>query len=643
MRWSAADRFGVALNLVSQKACQRLYLYPKTMPLNAPHQLEFLEYLCWVVAAVGTLWGALSGQMLYAAVPLLFAFFLNWLGRRRQALWLRRQTLGAIARVHEQLSQDIQILNQQIQGLPVQVTAKTHNRLTLATPPLPTPSQERLSQLEDLQLIYQEIVQLQEQYASLRDSLVSVIDYLNQSPLPDRVNSLEQAIAHLNNRISGLQHQVEATVEIPASDSSTLPSGEEEKDATATTTPSSLPVPDRLSVLMTPTLPPLQETPADSSAVSPSVSFTVSSKEERAAEGETPTAEPAPPKLDLKSKPKSVSPVAPSPQLPMLVVPPPPQNWQRVATLTGHSDWVSDLAVAPDGQTLMSASFDKTLQLWNLVDRQSVAVLAEHTSPVCAIAVSPKGDFFASGSWDKTIKIWDATKRESLATLSEETTPSEGSVRSLAISPDGQILASGWFDRKVKLWKLKTNKRKTLTPTFLGSYGGHLGRVDAIAFSPDSHTLASGSADGSIKLWQLNTTGKPLQDLTHTLTEGADPITALAFSPDGKWLASGSRDRALQIWHLNNGKRSRQLDGHLGVISAVVFHPEGQLLASASADGTVRLWHVESGECIATLTGETGALLSLAMSPDGRALVCGRSDGAIELWQLASVIDGQDN
>lgn len=611
----------------------------RTTQLNAPHRLELLEYICWVASAVGLISGALSGQMLYAGVPLLFALFFNWLSRRRQALSLRRQTLGAIARVQDRLSQDIQTLNQQIHSSPMQFVSKTNHRLTLASPILPTASQERLSQLEDLQLIYQEIIQLQEQYASLRDSLVSVIDYLNQSPLPDRVNSLEQAISHLNNRISGLQHHIETAATLPQTETEPLPSIEEIPTAEA----NPLPIPDP-PVLPTPTLPPLKEPTLESPRESPQespispfpsgVSFTVSLPDPMQEEEISDPPEDAP---------KRETPQVPSVRLPTWASPPASQNWQRVTTLMGHSDWVSDLAIAPDGQTLISASFDKTLQLWSLSapteanpeSFPTLAVLAEHTSPVCAISVSPKGDIFASGSWDKTIVIWDLARRESIAVLREETLNTEGSVRSLAISPDGQLLASGWFDQTVKLWKLKSSKRKVLTPQFLGSYSGHLGRVDAIAFSPDSQSLASGSADGTIKIWQLNTTGKPLQDLTYTITEAADPVTAIAFSPNGQFLASGSRDRAIQIWNLTTAKRWRQLDGHVGVISALVFHPDGQLLASASADGTVRLWHLESGEAIDTLTGEAGAILSLAMSPDGRTLVAGRSDGAIEIWQPA--------
>ena len=37
-------------------------------------------------------------------------------------------------------------------------------------------------------------------------------------------------------------------------------------------------------------------------------------------------------------------------------------------TLTGHTDWVRGLAVSPDGQWIVSGSWDATVRIWQLSD-----------------------------------------------------------------------------------------------------------------------------------------------------------------------------------------------------------------------------------------------------------------------------------
>ncbi|MDY6938607.1 MAG: WD40 repeat domain-containing protein [Cyanobacteriota bacterium] len=610
--------------------------------MSNSNRLEATEYLCWAISAAGSAMAAVSGQLLYATVPLCCSLLLNLVNRRRLNDWRQRQMMGAIVRVHQQVSQDLQLLERQVRGVPASVAPETNSSTPLISPVEATPSKARLSQLDDLQLVYQEIVQLQEQYASLRDSLAGAIDYLNNAHLATKMSVLEQEIDRLYSHLRLIQQQIDSGHSLEPHTDSISPTGE---SATLT---SDLETP--IQILSSQWVGEYEPMVAAYSPA-PAPSFTLHAKKEvlhsePAAEAtdscqSSSTAivlpsfhnEPSP-DTDLESEPTTES-GGLLPQTPLNSTP----TWECVATLTDHSDWVSDLAISPDSQTLIGSSFDKTLQLWNLENHEAIAILAEHTSPAIAMALAPDGTLLASGSWDKTIKLWDLEKQKSIATLTDDS-ETAGSVRSLVISPNGQILASGWFDQTIKLWKLKAGgKRKRASATFLGSYTKHSGRVDAIAFSPDGKLLASGSADGAIELWQINTTGKPLQDLTRTFAETSEPVTDIAFSPDGKLLASGSRDRTIRVWDVASQELVYQLAGHSGAVMAVAFYPDGEVLASASTDGTIGLWQLGNGQLLETLSGEAGALMSVAIDPQGQKIIGGSAEGIIKVWQRIETPD----
>jgi len=75
------------------------------------------------------------------------------------------------------------------------------------------------------------------------------------------------------------------------------------------------------------------------------------------------------------------------------------------------------VAVTPDGQRAVSASWDQTLKVWDLGSGRELRTLTGHASSVMAVAVAPDGQRAVSASEDKTLKVWDLETGAVLATF----------------------------------------------------------------------------------------------------------------------------------------------------------------------------------------------------------------------------------
>lgn len=256
------------------------------------------------------------------------------------------------------------------------------------------------------------------------------------------------------------------------------------------------------------------------------------------------------------------------------------QTGQTIRVLTGHLDFVSCLAISPDGRILISGSADKSIRLWDVQTGQRIGTIALHTDTVLSLALSPDGRILASGSLYDPIKLWDLETNREVASLSGQA----GRVEALAFSPDGLWLASGSNDATIALWDLSQNH--LVTGRALHRLKGHTQTVAALTFEPDSKTLISGSEDGTVKLWSTRT-----QREKRTLQPESGRVTALAVSADGKHLFTGGD--ALKLWQPRTGKAIATLAGQISGVSAIALSADSQTLVSSSWDGTIRLWKNE--------------------------------------------------
>ncbi len=329
-------------------------------------------------------------------------------------------------------------------------------------------------------------------------------------------------------------------------------------------------------------------------------------------------------KLKKKTQTNSAQFVTPKPSIPNIkpeiasLKTQPLETWRCVHSLHCHSAAVNAIAISPDGNTFISGSNDRQVNLWNLKTGKWLYTFSGQAEAVLSVAISPDGQQIVSGSVDRKISSWQLDTRKFIRTFFYLNSPysHNGFVYSVAFSPDGKIIASGSNDKTIRLWghEIGTIKR---------TLNGHSDTVLSVAFSPDAKTLASGSADKTIRLWDVKTWQQRCIITGHLAT-----VNTLAISSNNQTLISGSTDTTIKLWNLHSEELLYTLTGHSTAVLSIAITPDGQTLASSSRDGIIKLWNLQTGEVLQTLSGYS----PVAFSPDGKILVSGGSGGSIKIW-----------
>ncbi|KLO15406.1 G-protein complex beta subunit [Schizopora paradoxa] len=255
--------------------------------------------------------------------------------------------------------------------------------------------------------------------------------------------------------------------------------------------------------------------------------------------------------------------------------------------LHGHNHFVSDIVISSDGQFALSASWDKTLRLWDLNTGATTRRFVGHTSDVLSVSFSADNRQIVSGSRDKTIKLWN-TLGECKYDIKDEGHSEWVSCVRFSPNPVNPVIVSCGWDKVVKVWELTKCKLRT-------NHFGHKGYINTISVSPDGSLAASGGKDGITMLWDLND-GKHLYSL-----EAGDIVNALVFSPNRYWLCAATSS-CIKIFDLESKSIVDELK------------PE-----------------VDPG-----VGGKTPECVSLAWSADGQTLFGGFTDNLVRVWQVVS-------
>jgi WD40 repeat protein len=81
-----------------------------------------------------------------------------------------------------------------------------------------------------------------------------------------------------------------------------------------------------------------------------------------------------------------------------------------------HDSLVRDVAFAPDGATVATASEDGAVRIWRVADGALLKTLPAGSAAL-SVALAPDGRSVAAGSTDGAVRIWDLASGALLRTI----------------------------------------------------------------------------------------------------------------------------------------------------------------------------------------------------------------------------------
>jgi WD40 repeat protein len=177
--------------------------------------------------------------------------------------------------------------------------------------------------------------------------------------------------------------------------------------------------------------------------------------------------------------------------------------------------------ITSDGRYLVTGGFDDKAIVWDLSDGTMVTEYTRHAGWVLGVAFTPDDQWVLSASADRTIQVWDPLIGEPQRVIT-----TTGPVGTIQITPDGEYVLAATIDGSASIWNAESWEAHRIFPAHAsGSWGS--------ALSADGTRWVTAGFEGSAKVWDIPS-GEPVA----TLYGHQGNVTVVEISPDGKYVYS---------------------------------------------------------------------------------------------------------
>jgi len=317
----------------------------------------------------------------------------------------------------------------------------------------------------------------------------------------------------------------------------------------------------------------------------------------------------------------------------------PPQQVKCRRKLYGHFGKVTALDWSADGKTIVSASQDGNLLLWDAFStnkKQDVKLKSNYVMSVCMEQTT--GQYVAAGGLDNTCTIyqvggegsgklkaelvshdlyladckffhspskmltasadftallWDVERGTILETFAEHTA---GMIKIELVGSTSFLSTS--IDQTIKLWDTRSSAKNGSVQTFTG----HTADVNGLTVLPTSNgtTFATCSEDGTVRVWDCRSYGQVAQFGTPLEITEQDPFqedeagfTSITASASGRLVFCGHSEGIVECYDILSGSKDPTYtlsNAHETYVSCVRVSPTGEVLCTGSWDTQLKLF-----------------------------------------------------
>ncbi|ODQ64640.1 WD40 repeat-like protein, partial [Nadsonia fulvescens var. elongata DSM 6958] len=175
----------------------------------------------------------------------------------------------------------------------------------------------------------------------------------------------------------------------------------------------------------------------------------------------------------------------------------------------------SSLAIDPSGEIVCAGSLDDfDINVWSVQTSQLLDTLIGHTGPVSSLSFGNENGMLASASWDRTVRVWDIFSRS----VSVEPVDFSSDVLDVAMSPNSKTIAVSTLDGQISFWDIDSAKQignidgrkdisagRYLNDKFTAKNSARSKYFTTICYSADGSCILAGGNSKYICLYDIAT------------------------------------------------------------------------------------------------------------------------------------------